>query len=488
MKSHLILVFILLLLISTISNAQDCDCESNFNWLKKTFEENDAGFQYILDSKGTRAYSIHNELSLEKIKSAKTSAECTKAMKEWLAFFRSGHIGIELIKSEEINNQSANIQQASTVNNRETINIDVEKFIEYLDRKEETDFEGIWEMNLYKIGIRKEGKDYIGFIIESGVEEWKKGDLKLKIIPDEKNLKSICYLRNHSVLEENNAVKLIGTNYLKVGQYFWFKRLQPKLPIEPSVESYLKLTSTQSPYMEEIDENTLLFRIPSFGWSAKNDIDSVIFSNVDNILTTENLIIDLRYNPGGNDPSFWNLIPILYTNPIRTFGIEYLSTKQNNQMWLRSANDTTSLYHDENYRKWAKDVYDKLERHLGEFMNVNPTVVNVLTEDTVYMYPKNIGIIINEGCGSTTEGFLYQAKQSKKVKLFGTNTWGAFDTSNMWSAESPGKEFRLWYCLSRSLSIPDISFDNKGFQPDYYIDKTIPQWEWVNFVKEILNK
>lgn len=24
---------------------QDCNCESNFQWVKKTFEENDAGFR-----------------------------------------------------------------------------------------------------------------------------------------------------------------------------------------------------------------------------------------------------------------------------------------------------------------------------------------------------------------------------------------------------------------------------------------------------------
>lgn len=38
----------LLVLVSflnvSFSEAQDCDCKSNFNWLKKAFEENEAGF------------------------------------------------------------------------------------------------------------------------------------------------------------------------------------------------------------------------------------------------------------------------------------------------------------------------------------------------------------------------------------------------------------------------------------------------------------
>lgn len=32
--------------------AQSCPCEENFKWVKRTFEENDAGFMYVIDKKG----------------------------------------------------------------------------------------------------------------------------------------------------------------------------------------------------------------------------------------------------------------------------------------------------------------------------------------------------------------------------------------------------------------------------------------------------
>ena len=38
--------------------AQDCSCEENFLWVKKTFEENDAGFQVALDRKGKAEYEM----------------------------------------------------------------------------------------------------------------------------------------------------------------------------------------------------------------------------------------------------------------------------------------------------------------------------------------------------------------------------------------------------------------------------------------------
>jgi hypothetical protein len=76
------------------------------------------------------------------------------------------------------------------------------------------------------------------------------------------------------------------------------------------------------------------------------------------------------------------------------------------------------------------------------------------------------------------------AKQSKKVKLFGTITLGLLDISNIYSVKSPCNEFELYYSLSRSMRIPEMTIDNKGIQPDYYIDKSVPKYKWIDFVNE----
>ena len=44
------------LLLSAATFAQKCNCVENFNWMVNTFEENDAGFQYVLDKKGKDYY------------------------------------------------------------------------------------------------------------------------------------------------------------------------------------------------------------------------------------------------------------------------------------------------------------------------------------------------------------------------------------------------------------------------------------------------
>ena len=456
-------------------NGQTCNCESNFAWVKKTFEENDAGFQYIIDKKGQAAYDLHNQMMLEKVKAAKTLTECSELLREWSTFFRSGHFQIQLLTQEQ------NMSQTPNATGTDTWKVDIPQFEKYISTKKEVDYEGIWDSGgMYKIGIEKEGTNYIGFIIESDVEGWREpGQVKLKIEQDGDKLKSTYFMRNHSLVESGEP-ELMGNNYLRIsGQSL--KRLSPVFSEDPLHEHYLKSINATNPFLEELNATTLYLRIPSFDSNYKPAIDKMLADNKDKILKTENLIIDLRNNGGGDDISYDELIPFFYTNPIRIVAMEYLSTVLNNQPYVDMLSNPDIS---ENSRQNIKILQDRL----GEFVNPSGRDIHIEQHDVVYEYPKNVGIIINKGCASTTEQLLLAAKQSKKVKLFGTTTFGALDISNMRHAESPCKEFLLMYCISRSLRIPDMAIDDIGIQPDYFLDKTIPQYKWVEYVNEILNQ
>ncbi|HMU04286.1 MAG TPA: S41 family peptidase [Saprospiraceae bacterium] len=482
MTKFLILFFSLIFV--SFSQGQECTCLQNFEWVTQTFEANDAGFQYVIDNKGKQAYLSHNAEFAEKAKSIHSNSSCTQMLFEWSKFFRSGHFGIRLLKNTEERAVEKTVQSSQPNENWESLDVDVKKFEAYLAKKKDVDFEGIWETKPYKIGIKKEGEAYLGFIISSEAENWKAGHVKLKITKVGETLHSTFYLRDKSA-ENSNSVELLGSNYLQIGR-FRLKRISPEFPLDKPIENYFASISSVKPFLEKLNETTLVLRIPSFDSDARRDIDSVILVNRDKILSTENLIVDLRNNGGGSDGSFRELIPFIYTNPIRIVNLAFYSTKLNNQRMLDFINDASYGFDDED-KKWAKESYEKLEKRIGEFVNLDSTLVSIKVLDTVYPYPKNVGIIINEGNGSTTEQFLLAAKQSKKVKLFGTTTFGVLDISNMYFVKSPCLDFELGYCLSRSLRIPDMTIDNKGIQPDYYIDKSIPKHEWVSFVDGILN-
>jgi hypothetical protein len=483
MRKHLTLLSLALLLAFT-GKAQDCDCEKNFAWVKTTFEENDAGFRYAVEAKGEQAYQDHNKRMLEKVKAAKTISECTPVLYEWLTFFRSGHIAI--LPKQHVTSTTSTTASASqaSFDDWETLKVDVPKFEKYLEKKKEHDYEGIWATEPYRIGIKKVKDSYVGFIIESDADTWKKDQVKLKITGKGDELKSTFYMRDHSAVE-SDKVEMLGKNILHLGNST-LKRVFPKLEEEKEITGYLKLVAAKKPYLETRSDNTLYIRIPSFNQEHKKGIDSLLLANRDKILQTENLILDIRSGTGGSDASFEEILPFLYTNPVRTVGVEFLSTKLNNQRMLDFANDP-KFGLSEAQKKWARESYKKLEKSPGKFVNLHSGEVSTLVLDQVHAYPKNVGIIINNGNASTDEQFLLAAKQSRKVKLFGTTTFGALDISNMHYIDSPCKQFELGYCLSRSKRIPEFTIDEKGIQPDYYIDRSVPAQEWVKFVENVLS-
>lgn len=474
----------LLFLLPFFTIAQDCDCTSNFEWLRKTFEENDAGFAYALEAKGKDAYEKHNALYRKKAANISELMNCTQTLYQWLTFFRTGHIGISLTGNSSQAGGDEPDEKAirEQFKDWEKMAVDLEQFKKHLSGKKTVDFEGIWESSPYLIGIKKEEGGYVGFIIEADGVYWTGGQVKLKIRPDES---VTYYMRDHSEQVFPQA-DMLGNNNLQMG-FISLQRVFPKLENTPEVERYLQSISALKPYFEEMDEQTLMLRIPDFSGSEKRAIDSVILHNRKKILSTENLIIDLRNNGGGSDYSFYEILPLIYTNPIRTVGMEFRSTPMNNQRMLDFIENPDYDISEEE-KQSARDAYEKLSQNIGEFVNLDTSIFETTTYDTVFPYPKKVGILINGGNASTTEQFLLAAKQSQKVKLFGTTTIGMLDISNMHSAESPCGEFLLHYCLSKSYRIPDMAIDGKGIQPDFYIDDGIPKYGWIEYVREVLAK
>ena len=206
------------------------------------------------------------------------------------------------------------------------------------------------------------------------MKNWINGQVKLKFSITEDQANSIFYTRDHSAVE-SNKVTMTGKNHLQIGN-FNLTKLYPKIADEPKYEQYFKSAKTNHPYIEQLNETTLFLRIPSFEHTEKKAIDSVINVNKQKLLSTKNLIIDIRNNGGGSDASYNEIIPYLYTNPIRTVGVEFLSTKLNNQRMLDFINKPEYGFSDED-KKWAKNAYDKLESKLGEFINLNENIMKI---------------------------------------------------------------------------------------------------------------
>jgi len=452
-----VLMFLALLLAIRMFG-QDCNCESSFQWMKEVFEKNDAGFQYVIDKKGTSEYEKHNAAFLEKVKSAKNNNECAEYLNNWLFFFRKGHIGIEVLKNDTVANSQ---EEINTFPDWERVDIDTLEFKKYLDEKKEIDLEGIWRSETYTVGIKKVENQFIGFIIDSQAKEWETGQIKFRIYSDS----AIYYMRDHSVQRIKQA-KLVSPNGFYFDGSLDYVRIYPKYE-DKFVETFVN----KQFYLKQLNAQTLYLQIPTFPYEA-NALDSVILTNKEKILSTKNLIIDLRFNGGGSDNAWYNLLPIIYTNPIRQKSCYILSSELNNQQARK-------------YR--SNDFYEKLNNNLGKFVPLFSEKYFTNRFDKVYKNPKNVAVIVNEYCASSTEQFLLAARQSKKVKIFGKVTAGELDFSNLNRVVSPCNDFKLYYATSKDVDIESYPIDGIGIQPDFYLDDEIPEYQWINYVNDILN-
>jgi C-terminal processing protease CtpA/Prc len=134
------------------------------------------------------------------------------------------------------------------------------------------------------------------------------------------------------------------------------------------------------------------------------------------------------------------------------------------------------------------DFYKEINHNLGSFflLFAKKYFINNLP-DTVHKFPENVAILVNKSCASSTEQFLLAAKQSSKVKIFGTLTSGFLDFSNLNMVDSPCGNFKLYYAMSKGVDLEDYPIDNTGIQPDYYLDDEIPEYQWMDYVSNILN-
>lgn len=344
--------------------AQTCNCGDAFKWAVKAFEENDAGFQYIIDQKGMESYKAHNHAFEIKLTQVTNPDSCVKGIAKWAKFFRVGHFGFI------VNQTSSN-------------------------------------------------KNF-----------------------DDKSRPSTF-------------------------------KIAPKITLDRNI-----------PSAAIVDSITVVLRIPTFNSRYKKAIDSVIKSNDGIIKNHKNLIIDITNNGGGDDRSFAEIIPYLYTNPIRNVSVARLSTLHNNQFWEDQLKQPNMSETDKSYYVSA---LTKLKANLGKFVVLNDSVYTTRYSN-VYRLSQHVAILINDKNGSTAEQFLLAARQSNKTKLFGITTMGELDISNMYSITSPNGKYTLWYCMSKSLRIPEYTIDNKGLSPDYFLDKSIPPAEWVTYVTDLMHQ
>ncbi|MFW0716125.1 S41 family peptidase [Pedobacter sp. N23S346] len=465
-------IFLFTALLFTIkTSAQNCNCGDNFKYLTQRISKNYVGYSDKINVTNKDKFIKFTD-SLQQIATVSDAYRCLSLSREWLDFFKDKHISFGL-----------NFDKLST-DSVKTFFKDVEKtqwsealLNNYLKNNANNldSLEGIWnhENNTYKIGIirdqTKKNQEFIGFIIKSDGLRWLPQQVKFRVAKIDQNYRTMYFgAGDHSIV----FPKLIKSGDTIDFGFFGKWRKGEYKPQIKETSSYEENLSTR---FVEINDGTSLLALPSFNISYKHLIDSLIEHNKEAINNTKHLIIDVRDNAGGSTNSFKNLLPYLYTNPIKVDGGKVLATEEN----IRNAYDKEYPFASEEERKSLKEDVKKLRSHLGElYLLYKPGKIRF---KKVLKNPERISILMNRGTASSSELFILRAEQSKKVTLFGENTAGIVDYGEIVKLNLPCSYLTVAYPASKSLHSIKRPLDNIGIAPQVKIPANVT--DWIDFVR-----
>ncbi|MDR1553084.1 MAG: hypothetical protein LBS69_06450 [Prevotellaceae bacterium] len=487
MKAKTILIVLITVIFSKFTLAQTTDCLKDFDFLVEKIKVDYPGYNdKVTNVKRDQLAVLEKEIR-KKITNSPDS--CGYYLNEYTDFFKDHHLRVNRIWKE--NNQQPEIMDISTYGKNLYVNTDSLRQV----TTNAKGIEGVWEGYRETFAVTKDGEKYAGVVINS--EGWKSGQIAYEFIPvndtvfDVINFSLVKNRKNYNTkasLHLNGKIIEIhdDTRFVRKSDADILDKaiLYSYIPVYPNGRNTY-------PVAMYLSDSTFYMRVPNFYSNTSNDY---VIQHWDEIMKRPNLIIDIRYNGGGQDNYYQELAKLIYTKPYESKGVEWYATKGNIALF-EEAIKKGEIRDGEDGMKRVQALVEAMKKNVGGFvthpyqMRENEMVVR----DSVYSMPRNIGIIINEGNASSAEQFLLTAKESDKVILFGNcNTAGVLDYSNLTPNPLPSNNYQLFCPMTRSKRLPENPIDNIGIAPDVIIPFSATQQlfdrldNWVYFVKDYL--
>ncbi|WP_223270885.1 S41 family peptidase [Subsaximicrobium wynnwilliamsii] len=439
--------------------AQDCNCEDSFAKTVETYESNYSLFMYKVTDENRNLYRAHTDIMRTKASQTETVQDCRAVLGQWLDFFRDGHTRIGISAKSRINS--------------EKIAISEELFkSEYKGKKyEQNPLLGIWQNGGYSVAVIPNPKgsdkkrDFVGVTLESSSEDWDKNDVKFELTTNfGSSYDANFMMRDHS--PEPTKAQLLSKRKLSFeGLRVWTK-IWPEADVE-ALDSEVIRKFGEFHYTE-LDGIPYL-RFPDFYSVGEAHVDSIMKVNHEKLIAADFIIVDVRDNGGGNDDTYYPILPYILSGPVQV---------PNSGLWM--SNDNIRQFLDnsdlkgksvEDYSEEERQMYDYVMSLKGTAFFQEQDYANTYEPDTLYAGPKKV-ILLAGDAGSSGETFVYRANQSDKVVVYGQNTAGVVDGFNGLSKDIGC--FKLTYPSSfRARDVDKNPIDPYGIAPDVYVDEKV---------------
>ncbi len=484
------ILFFLIIIIAMSSklSSQSSDCIKDFDFLVQKIKTDYPGYSDKVNAKSKQDLVQLEQEIRNKIQHYPDS--CGKYLSTYASWFKDNHLRIRRLYSTSVSNNNDKSIPKVYSGNLDSIRLSGSDPVE-----------GLWHSFGGDVAIikSKTNSEFIGAAVS--FRNYKKNQIVFslsKLADNEYNM--ISYPYYNSFRPKNGKASLrLEDKVLELHDDTRFVR-KTNSPISDDALLYSYFPeypngSNIFPLAIKLSDSTFYLRITSF---EDDEAEVSARKHWSEITSMPNLIIDIRGNGGGQDNFYQILADLIYTNPYKSKGVEWYATENNIKMYENAIKDGKIKNGEEGIR-WTNALLNEMKKKIGRFvlhpmMGHDETVIN----DTIFPFPKRVGIIIDDGDASSAEQFLLSAKESSKVLLFGNcNTAGVLDYSNAISEKLPSNKYELIFPMTRSRRLPDHPIDNIGISPDVYIPYPATHQlfdrldQWVYFVKdylELINK
>ena len=481
----IILTLVLLGAFINLTKAQTNECIKDFDFLVQKIKADYPGYSTKVTAKTAPELAKLEQELRKKIQIYPDS--CRRYLSIYTDWFKDHHLRISGIRS------SSKVASSKPELKYKMISADSLKILQ--SRKSTA--EGIWHTYIGDIAIARStnGQDYIGTSIS--FRNYEKNQIVFTLTPKEQNEYDLITYPYYDHYKPSKGKASIRLNDKIIELHDDNIRLARKTNSETYDNALLASYfpefpngSNTFPLAMQLSDSTFYLRIPSFGDDRGNKLTKKHWKE---ITSTPNLIIDIRNNGGGQDNYYSLLSDLVYSQTYENKGVEWYATK-NNIKFYEDLIKNGELKGGEEGLLWTKTLMAEMKKNIGGFV-VHPMMGKdkMISKDTMYTYPKRIGIIINGGNASSAEQFILTAKHSSKVTLFGNeNTAGVLDYSNVRGENFPSNKYELLSPMTRSRRLPNNPIDYVGIAPDIIIPYPATEQlfgrldQWAYFVQNYL--
>ena len=479
------MTLILLGTLVCLTKAQTNECSKDFDYLVQKIKADYPGYSDKVTTKSAPELAKLEQELRKKVQLYPDS--CRKYLSKYADWFKDHHLRVRGLGS------SSNVTKSKPELKYKVLNTDSFKI---LQSKKSTP-EGIWYTYIGDIAIVKSanGQDYIGTSIS--FRNYEKNQIVFTLTPEKQSEYAVISYPYHDDYKPSKGKASIRLNDKIIELHDDNIRLVRKSNSETYDNALLMSYfpefpngSNIFPLALQLSDSTFYLRITTFGDDRGNKLTKKHWKE---IISSPNLIIDIRNNGGGQDENYSLLSDLVYNQPYESKGVEWYATK-NNIKFYEDIIKNGEIKGGEEGLLWTKTLMAEMKKNIGGFV-VHPMMGKdvKISKDTVYTHPKRIGIIINGGNASSAEQFILTAKHSSKVTLFGNeNTAGVLDYSNVRGENFPSNKYKLLFPMTRSRRLPNNPIDYVGIAPDIIIPYPATEQlfgrldQWAYFVQSYL--